>query len=255
MKKFLTIAVAALALAACNPEQDEPTPVVLDFESVPASSLAGPTAYGENLYEGFEGEQFTSYTDTATGLTFGINESNGEYNFWNGGVAPSRWADSTTAGLANQCSVYAPGGQGSSQTFAVVNYSAFENRGGEVYFADPTAEATFDHVWVANATYTALSMKNGDDYARRFEAGDWFLLTITARDKTGAETGTPVEFYLADLRTASSPGILDDWAKVDLTPLGQRVHSLEFTLSSSDTGEWGMNTPGYFCFDNLAFFK
>jgi hypothetical protein len=47
---------------------------------------------------------------------------------------------------------------------------------------------------------------------------------------------------------------------VDLTKLGDKVHSLEFTLSSSDHSTYDggetyfMNTPGYFCFDDLAFF-
>ena len=30
------------------------------------------------------------------------------------------------------------------------------------------------------------------------------------------------------------------------------MSKLGFELSSSDTGEWGMNTPAYFCFDNFG---
>jgi len=30
------------------------------------------------------------------------------------------------------------------------------------------------------------------------------------------------------------------------------VKKLGFALSSSDNGDWGMNTPAYFCFDNFG---
>jgi hypothetical protein len=62
-----------------------------------------------------------------------------------------------------------------------------------------------------------------------------------------------VEFYLADYRFADNRDdyILDTWQYVDLTSLGM-IKSLEFTLSSSDIGEWGMNTPAYFAIDTLV---
>jgi hypothetical protein len=52
---------------------------------------------------------------------------------------------------------------------------------------------------------------------------------------------------------------MTDWTSVDLTSLGSHVHSLEFTLTSSDNSTYGeetyMNTPAYFCFDSVAFFQ
>jgi len=30
------------------------------------------------------------------------------------------------------------------------------------------------------------------------------------------------------------------------------VKSLGFSMNSTDTGDWGMNTPAYFCMDNLG---
>ena len=38
---------------------------------------------------------------------------------------------------------------------------------------------------------------------------------------------------------------------MDLSSLGE-VSSIEFVLTSSDNGEWGMNTPTYFCLDGLS---
>jgi len=56
-----------------------------------------------------------------------------------------------------------------------------------------------------------------------------------------------VEFYLADYRfdDSSKDYIVDSWTRVDLTPLGY-VDSLEFVLSSSDVGPYGINTPLFF---------
>ena len=98
-------------------------------------------------------------------------------------------------------------------------------------------------------------MKDGDDFAKKFGSGDWFKLSIEAYDKNDVKTGTTVEFYLADFRTATSPGIITEWTRVDLRPLGNKVNTVKFTLDSSDAGQWGMNTPVYFCFDNLAIKK
>jgi hypothetical protein len=234
--------------------------VVVDFED--ATVVAGPTIACENFYSDFTGIRYIDYASSATGLkmdftsTVDVTEW-GTFKYWNG-MAVSRFNDMTTAGLANQCSAYykdaatGAGGQGGSATFAV----GFD---GTVEFSDATAQAEFHHIWVTNATYTALSMANGDSFAKKFEVGDWLKLTISAEDKAGGATGTPVEEYLADLRTASSPGILKEWKMVDLKKLGDKVHKLKFVLSSSDNSEYEgvsyMNTPNYFCFDTIAFIK
>ena len=93
-------------------------------------------------------------------------------------------------------------------------------------------------------------MINGDGYAKKFGKGDWFKLTITGYDADDQVTGTK-EYYLADLRDEATAYIINDWRYVDLSSLG-KVKKLGFELSSSDTGDYGMNTPAYFCFDNFG---
>jgi hypothetical protein len=44
---------------------------------------------------------------------------------------------------------------------------------------------------------------------------------------------------------------LNQWSEVDLSSLGE-VKSIEFALSSSDVGTWGMNTPAYFAADTVV---
>ena len=63
-------------------------------------------------------------------------------------------------------------------------------------------------------------------------------------------TGTK-DYYLADLRDEAKAYIINDWRYVDLSGLG-KVKTIGFEMSSSDTGDWGMNTPAYFCFDNFG---
>jgi hypothetical protein len=56
---------------------------------------------------------------------------------------------------------------------------------------------------------------------------------------------------MADLRDADKAYIINDWRYVDLSGLG-KVSKLSFELTSTDNGDWGMNTPAYFCFDNFG---
>ncbi|MDR2129613.1 MAG: DUF4465 domain-containing protein [Odoribacteraceae bacterium] len=243
---------------------------LIDFEAAPVQDyLAGPTAKGENLYSNYKGSdpaKYTGYNDTGSGLFMMMNESlwSGKIDFYGGGIAISRWNNMQTTGSDNQCSVYysdattGKGGYKGSNTFAVATgYNEPKMLGdarGIISFQNEekgtSKECVFDHFYVTNNTYAALSMKNGDAIAKQFGTGDWFKLVVEGFDKSGTSTGT-VEFYLADFRETASPGIITEWTKVDLTPLGS-VAEIKFDLQSSDNGNYGMNTPAYFCFDNLA---
>ena len=103
--------------------------------------------------------------------------------------------------------------------------------------------------YITNSSYAYTAMTEGE-LAKKFELNDWFKLTITGYDANDVETGTK-EYYLADLRDADKAYIINDWRYVDLSGLG-KVKKLSFALSSSDNGDYGMNTPAYFCFDNFG---
>jgi hypothetical protein len=125
---------------------------------------------------------------------------------------------------------------------------------------------TVHSIAVTNTTFAALSMRDGDAYAKQFgsiygadgeedstNGEDWFKLTISGIDADDNTTGT-VEFYLADFRFVddNEDYIVDAWELVDLSSLGL-VKRLEFQLESSDMGPWGMNTPNYFALDNVVY--
>ncbi len=113
---------------------------------------------------------------------------------------------------------------------------------------------------VANSTYAYNSMKNGDNFAKKFGGStgndaDSFVLNIKFFVDTQYVNSKRV--VLADFRFAdnSKDYILDSWQTVNLPtyfPEGF-VDSISFELESSDNGQFGMNTPGFFCVDKIGY--
>jgi len=209
---------------------------------------------------GLADQSFWNGADQAGGFTSGeaffANLYNTEFQSWDG-WSYSNLTDTTTPGMDNQYSAIAGGGHDGSATYAVgPDGTGYGAEPPTIDFAAAGGEILIDGLFATNTTWTALSMEKGDDFARKFggDTGgdpDWFLLTITGLDGDGETTGV-VEFYLADFRFDNSDEdyIISQWTWVDLTSLGQ-VAALILVLSSSDTGEWGMNTPGYFAVDSI----
>lgn len=230
----------------------------ITFEDVAKDFLAGPTSYGDNLYPHYSGStppKYTGYVDKATGLTFNMTTTG--YGFASGGIAISQWNNKEKAGHTNQASVYSGdhnqnnGGNNNSSTFAFAFAPTFGNSGAFMQF-DKEEEHIIDHAYFTNNTYAVLSMMNGDGFAKAhtYEKKSWFKLAVIGIDKDGKETGS-VEVSLSDFTQPTSPGILKKWVKADLKSLG-KVNKVIFKMSSSDgEGSW-MNTPAYFCIDDLT---
>ena len=201
-------------------------------------------------------ESYWNGSDGSGGFTSGIAYFDNYYDdtwgeYWEG-FSYSNITDTTTGGMGSQYNAITGVGQGGSENYAI----------GFVGWAEPptvtlNSAGVVDSLYVTNNNYTYYSMLNGDAFAKKFGGGsgndeDWFLLTIIGKDVGGVTSGT-VDFYLADYRFGenSLDYIVDTWEYVDLTSLGA-VKSLEFILSSSDVGEYGMNTPAYFAMDTVV---
>ncbi len=191
---------------------------------------------------------YYGYNDSPS-LLLPYTYTSGTYESWSG-FALSNHTDQITAGYGNQYSVYGKGGH-SGANFAV-GFVDFYNGVYPTLRLSDNSERVFDHIFVTNSTYCALSMAQGDGYAKKmnYEDKDWFKLTITGYDAENSAVGS-IDFYLADFRTENARGIVDTWTKIDLSPLGP-ANKIVFELSSSDSGTWGMNTPAYFCLDDVA---
>ena len=199
-------------------------------------------------------ESYWNGSGESGGFVSGNMHFNNNYNAawasWDG-FSYSNITDTTTTGPAGQYNAIAGTGQSNSSNYAVCYIG---------WASPPTVTLNtadiVDGLYVTNNNYAYYSMLDGDAFAKKFggDSGndqDWFKLTITGKDVSRAATGAVV-FFLADYRFADNNAdyIVNTWQYVDLTSLGT-VKNLEFTLSSSDVGEWGMNTPGCFAIDTI----
>ncbi len=176
------------------------------------------------------------------------NEYNADWGSWSG-FSVSNLKDSSTAGWQNQYSAITAGGVNNSKNYAVV----FGSGGLRMELENPAEISGF---FVTNSTYTCLTMRDGDAFSKKFggENGtdpDYFKLSVSGIDIRGNETAK-AEFFLADFRFENSDEdyIVNTWEWVDLKSLGV-VAELNFSLESTDMGDWGMNTPAYFCLDDF----
>ncbi len=199
---------------------------------------------------------FWNGSDQSGGFTSGgasfNNHYDDEWGTW-GGWSYSNVDDTETRGFENQYAAITGTGADDNAIYGVAFVDDFQP-------TIPTATLPVNHypesVTVTNTTYAYYSMLEGDDFANPFSTegdGDWFLLTITGLDAGGAVTGTR-EFYLADYRfeEPNDAYIIDEWTTVDVSALGPDTRALEFTLSSSDEGAFGMNTPAYFAMGEIT---
>lgn len=216
--------------------------IVVDFDELSAYSDAN-----NSYYDGY-GEGAVAGSWSSQGVTFNTNQ-------YGPGWSYSRVQDATTPGHQNQWAAFPGSGFGGTGNYAVG--TTFSPNG--VFFNLPSQRAV-ESLRISNATYPALSMRDGDAFAEPFggESGnepDFFRVTFTGfsgLDTGGAETGSST-FLLADYRFVDNTRdyIVDDWQLLDLSTLGN-ARSVGVTLESSDVGQWGMNTPAYFAIDNLS---
>lgn len=249
MRKIL-LSLAALATAHMASAQ-----LVVDFESLTLPKAdtfyVNYSNYGNDVGFSIGDVHFQCVYDTSWGS-----------EMWSKGFAYSNMTDSVTAGYTNMYSAITAKGYANSDNY-LVYWDGYSDKA-KITFVDDTAKLT--GFYVTNATYAYTSMRDGDFVARKFgdttgtgsglpqgSYPDWFKLTIKGY-ANGAMLSDSVDFYLADFRfnDNDSDYIVRDWQWVDLTSLGNTIDSIEFSLSSSDTGTYGMNTPGYFCMDNVT---
>lgn len=169
---------------------------------------------------------------------------------WWTGFAYSNTTDITTNDYANESSAFAKGGAAYSP-----NYGVFYNTAPDTVVFDQSQ--TISGVYLTNSTYAALTIRDGSFSSKPFGGTsgndpDYFKLTIEGLNQN-LQTTSETEFYLADYRFTdnSKDYIVSEWTWVDLSELGE-IKKLVFRLESSDNDPaYGMNTPAYFCLDEL----
>lgn len=117
---------------------------------------------------------------TSQGAFFN-NNYNPTFQSWSG-WSYSNTTDTTTPGFLNQYSAYTGGGFNGSSNYGV----AFTFAPGSAYIDLPTGLSA-KSARITNTTYAALSILNGDQFAKKFGGAsgndpDFFLFNITGLD-------------------------------------------------------------------------
>lgn len=145
------------------------------------------------------------------------------------------------------------GGHNGSANFAVHNgYSDFYNS--QIYdsslqtleFADGK-EHVIDHMWVTNTNYLLNSLTYGDGFNSPATASTYVKVIAYGYDANDNETDS-VEIYLC------KDGVcLTEWAKWDLSSLGKVAKvAFNFAASEDQSGQYGLNCPAYFAYDDVT---
>lgn len=223
------------------------------------SSWNGPDLIGNYVADGpFGGTGYVGSFESG-----GASFINRNYTYlWNG-CAYSNKSDTTTQGYKNEFSAltgmdHSPEDSiyGIGYGYASIDPTSAADLKTLPYFT-LSAGQSIEGMFVTNTTLAGLSMLNGDGYAKQFGGTsgndpDWFKLTAYGIDAAGNPLSTAVEFYLADYRYTDNTldYVIDQWTYWDLSTLAN-ARSVHFNLSSSDVGNFGMNTPSYFAVDDI----
>lgn len=251
----LTLCSAALSAVAAEPA------TILDL-----SKSTTPLEFNEET-----GAWTETYNDAATSIQsqlFSIvHSANSEWQSWNGFTASNSANNVRRENtLKFQFSNMAEGGivldadgnvklddfgapeVSAAMPYLVGFYGAFYGeKACTLTLADGKARKVQSAYFNLNS-YPYYCIEYGDAYARAFTNNDKFTLTI--HGVAADESEKTVDVSLASYSNGDLT-INRGWKYVDLSSLGA-VNQLYFTMSSTDSGEWGMNTPAYFCMDKLS---
>ena len=197
---------------------------VLEFEPFLLYHLMSGTSYGNTYWDGFT---VVKCNDSSKQADFVTNQWG---NMAGGGVAD----DGTTDASKPYLLAYAP-------DFMGPGIVGVEFDTDDTYFVKG--------MYVNMSSYAYYSCADGDSFSPGLQnEGDSFKLQ--AIGKLNGETTKTIEIELAG-RSNGQFHALTDWTWWDMSELGEVDHIL-FNLTSTDTSEWGMNTPSYFAMDKLT---
>lgn len=204
------------------------------------------------------------FDDNNTFLAHNFPYNYDSYCFAGGGHAISNYASSDYSSYGDythQLTVYDKdanglvrnaGGHNGSDNFAI-HYGYYDgsewNQTTEddlpaIYFKDNTARV-IDHLWVCLTTYEYYCLYEGNGLTDPLGEGDYVIIEAIGHKEDGSTS--KISTRVADLQN----GVIDDWAKWDLTALG-KVKKVHFNIIGSNDNGFGFSQPAYFAYDDVA---
>ena len=244
MKKQLHIVGLVLATGLFSCKKDEikipatplKTTYTIDFEDLTIPSKG----YLDSIQGGVAIQGFT-FENTY------LFDDYYKYWYFSKGFALTNIVNVDSSGFNNLYATYAGSG-----AFISKNYLLATNNAG----IKIPSTAQLVSMEITNSTYAALSMKNGDGFAKKFTGKDKDFFKVWVKGYAAGKVKDSLEVYLANFQFTDTTQnfIQKEWKTIDLSKF-VAIDSLNFKLESTDVGQYGMNTPGYFSLDNIKFIK
>lgn len=247
MKKILLFCATVLSMTASAETFTLDLSTATDFDSKPiVYETKDVNVHNDNLKDVWNG---TITSDAGNAGFIMTNEAkmmfkhegNPKYASWCGFTVSKHAADSL-----GQFTCMAKGGLAGVGTPFLVGYSLISYTDNELSTQVAFSDEYFPtEVYICQSSYTFNSIMYGDGYAKKFTDKDTLALIISGFNATYEEIGS-VTYYLA-----VDGKFNQNWTKVDLSSIG-KCFGLNFRMTSTDKGQWGINTPTYFALDGLT---
>ena len=254
--KHLCLSFLALCLITLSPISLMAESITLDLTT--ATNLNGTpitysTTYGTGYYD-LTHVWAETYNDADSCQSIVCND--GVFLFSHlpsgmsyGGMSWEGFTVSTVSqDTANVFGCVANGGIGGTATPYIIGYYSewvSTSQGYSSNIVDFNGEYYPEYVYICQNSNTMEGITNGVFNSRPFTPADTLTLIIQALDSTMQPTAT-TRYYLAVDGTKNQ-----SWVQVPLTALGQ-TSCLSFSMTTTDIGDWGANTPLYFALDGLT---
>ena len=254
--KHLCLSFLALCLITLSPISLMAESITLDLTT--ATNLNGTpitysTTYGTGYYD-LTHVWAETYNDADSCQSIVCND--GVFLFSHlpsgmsyGGMSWEGFTVSTVSqDTANVFGCVANGGLGGIATPYIIGYYSewvSASQGYSSNIVDFNGEYYPEYVYICQNSNTMEGITNGVFNSRPFTPADTLTLIIQALDSTMQPTAT-TRYYLA------VDGIKNQsWVQVPLTSLG-KTSRLSFSITTTEIGDFGANTPMYFALDGLT---
>lgn len=254
--KHLCLSFLALCLITLSPISLMAESITLDLTT--ATNLNGTpitysTTYGTGYYD-LTHVWAETYNDADSCQSIVCND--GVFLFSHlpscmsyGGMSWEGFTVSTVSqDTANVFGCVANGGLGGIATPYIIGYYSewvSSSQGYSSNIVDFNGEYYPEYVYICQNSNTMEGITNGVFNSRPFTPADTLTLIIQALDSTMQPTAT-TRYYLAVDGTKNQ-----SWVQVPLTSLG-KTSRLSFSMTTTDIGDFGANTPMYFALDGLT---